>query len=112
MPHSRLGAADCRNSRDPRIDQLGGTINPIATSPAPPLQASDAAEQDAFTLVAEIADMAREHAELLADAALRADRARVRLHACLISRVIRSALLTVADLEAAAERNWETEAAP
>jgi hypothetical protein len=60
--------------------------------------AAAAAEQDAFTFVAEAADIARDHAEALADAAMRGDHARVRLHACQLSRVVRSSLVTVDEI--------------
>jgi hypothetical protein len=63
-----------------------------------------AAEQDAFTFVAEAADIARDHAEALADAAMRGDHARIRLHACLLSRATREALLTVNEILGAERR--------
>jgi hypothetical protein len=63
------------------------------------------AEQDAFAFVAEAADLAREHADALADAAMRRDRARTRLRACLLSRAVHSALLTVTEILIEAERN-------
>jgi hypothetical protein len=74
--------------------------------------AAAVAEQDAFELLAEIADLVREHANELAGAAVRGDRARVRLHSCQLSRAVRSALLTVNDIFTEAERKRETEAAP
>jgi hypothetical protein len=64
-----------------------------------------AADEDAFALLEEIAVLARDHAELLADAAVCGDRARARLHACLLSRAVRSALLTVNDILIEADRN-------
>jgi hypothetical protein len=67
--------------------------------------AAAVADGDAFALLVEIADLAHEQADELADAALRGDRARVRLYACLLSRAVRSALLTVNDITIEAERN-------
>jgi hypothetical protein len=67
--------------------------------------AANVAEQDAFALIAEIADIVRDRADELADAAMRGDRARTRLHACLLSRAVRSALLTVNEILIEAERN-------
>ena len=72
---------------------------------APPSQAAaDAAEREAFNFLEESADMAVSYAGALGEAAARGDRARVRLYACQLSRVTRTALLTVADLFAEPRR--------
>jgi hypothetical protein len=67
----------------------------------PPPQ-SAAADPAAFELLEEIADLAHDHADELADAAAAGDRARARLHVCLLSRIVRTGLLTVGDLFEAA----------
>ncbi len=56
------------------------------------------AEREAFKLIVEIADLMHGHADELADAAISGDRARVRVHACLLAGAVRSALLTVNDI--------------
>jgi hypothetical protein len=66
---------------------------------APPSEAAaDVVDQIAFEVLAETADMAISYAGALGDAAVRGDRARARLYACQLSRVTRTALITVADL--------------
>jgi hypothetical protein len=72
--------------------------------PGASTSAADIAEQDAFSLLVEIADLVQEQADGLADAALSGDRARARLHVCLLSRAVRSALVTVNEI-LKAERN-------
>jgi hypothetical protein len=63
---------------------------------APPSQsAADAADREAFNLLEELANMVADYAGALGDAAAHGDRARARLYACQLSRVIRTALLTV-----------------
>ena len=72
---------------------------------APPSDAAaDAADREAFNLLEDSADMAVDYAGALGDAAARGDRARVRLYACQLSRVTRTALITVADLFAEPRR--------
>jgi hypothetical protein len=71
----------------------------------PQQSAAAFADEDAFALIAEIADLVHGHADELADAAVRGDRARVRLYACQLARDVRSALLTVNDILIEAERN-------
>lgn len=68
---------------------------------APSAAAAAVADPAAFELLEEIADLALEHAELLADAAAAGDRARIRLHVCQLSRIVRTGLLTVGELFAA-----------
>jgi hypothetical protein len=57
-----------------------------------------------FDALGEMADLAMEYAEALKDAATQGDRLRARLYACQLSRVTRSALLTVADIFAEPRR--------
>jgi hypothetical protein len=72
-------------------------------SGAPPSEAAaDVVDQVAFDVLAETADMAVSYAGALGDAAARGDRARARLYACQLSRVTRTALITLADLFAEA----------
>jgi hypothetical protein len=77
-------------------------MNDIGT---PSAAAVAVAEREAFALILETADIARDHADELAAAAISGDRARVRLHACQLSRAVRSALLTVNDIFIESERN-------
>jgi hypothetical protein len=67
----------------------------IAGDSAPSAAAAEVAEQDAFALVYEAACIAQDHADKPAHAAIRGDRAGARLHACLLSRATRRALLTI-----------------
>ena len=72
---------------------------------APPSEAAaDVVDQVAFDVLAETADMAVSYAGALGDAAARGDRGRARLYACQLSRVTRTALITVADLFAEPRR--------
>jgi hypothetical protein len=70
---------------------------------APSQAAADVADREAFNVLEESADMAVSYAGALGDAAAHGDRARARLYACQLSRVTRTALLTVADLFAKPE---------
>jgi hypothetical protein len=58
----------------------------------------------AFDALGEMADLAIDYAEALKDAAMQGDRLRARLYACQLSRVTRSALLTLADIFAEPQR--------
>jgi hypothetical protein len=71
---------------------------------APSAAAADAAERLAFDALGEMTDLAIDCAEALRDAATQGDRLRARLYACQLSRVTRSALLTVGDLSAKPRR--------
>ena len=72
---------------------------------APPSEAAaDVVDQVAFEVLAEAAGVAVNCAEELEAMATSGDRARARLWACLLSRVARSALLTLGDLFAEPRR--------
>jgi hypothetical protein len=51
-----------------------------------------------FDLLVETADLAIHHAERVRDAALGNDRDRARLHACQLSRCVKSMLITIGEL--------------
>jgi hypothetical protein len=72
--------------------------NQTVSEGAPSAAAADAAERLAFDALSEMADLAIDYAEALKDAATQGDRLRARLYACQLSRVTRSALLTIADI--------------
>jgi hypothetical protein len=58
---------------------------------------ADLVDVAAFDALGEMARMAGDYAAALEDAAVRSDRARVRLFACQLSRVTRTALVTIGE---------------
>jgi hypothetical protein len=72
--------------------------NQIVFERAPSAATADAAERLAFDALGEMADLAIDYAEALKDAATHGDRLRARLYACQLSRIVRTTLLTVADI--------------
>jgi hypothetical protein len=92
-----------RKCDDGRAEAALIGCGPQGVGPMTP-SAADAVEQLRFDALGEIADMASGYANELADAATRGDRQRARLFACQLSRVTRTALLTIAEIFAERER--------